>query len=263
MRNIRHCFPRPVFATLVAIVLASAASAQLARRFPLPPANDCCIIFSAQRLARDLGDWPQLGRYHADDVRVEQLPAQVGRVVFLGDSITDIWNLPRYFPGKPYINRGISGQTTAQMVLRMFPDVIDLHPRAVVLLAGTNDIAQNTGPVTLRMIAENVEAMTELAHRHHIHVIFCSLLPVSDYTRTPQTSNRPPADILALNQWLRSYARAQHEIYCDYYAAVVDAKGMFTAGLSGDGLHPDAQGFARLAPVAQHCIDEALALPPR
>ena len=127
-------------------------------------------------------DWNQLGRYYADNQRLKQLPPEPGRVVFLGDSITDGWKLAQYFPGKPYVNRGISGQTTPQMLVRMFPDVIALKPAALLVYAGTNDIAGNTGPSTLTMIEDNLQAITELAQAHGIKVILCSVTPVSDYT---------------------------------------------------------------------------------
>ncbi len=181
-----------------------------------------------------------------------------GRVVFLGDSITDIWNLQKFFPGKPYVNRGISGQTTPQMLVRMYPDVIDLKPAAVIVLAGTNDIAQNTGPETSKMVEENFQAITELAQAHGIRVILCSLTPVSDYTAHPQTTRRPPAQILELNAWIKSYAARVHATFADYYSALVDSNGMLRNGYSDDGLHPNERGFALLAPVAEAAIEKAL-----
>ncbi len=153
-----------------------------------PPRGACCLPSSAQQLADRLQDWNQLGRYHADNEALKKQPPDPNRVVFMGDSITDIWKLTDSFPGKPYVNRGISGQTTPQMLVRMYPDVIDLKPAAVVFLAGTNDIARNTGPTTLAQIEENFQAMVELARAHGIKVILCSLTPISDYGRTPQTT---------------------------------------------------------------------------
>ncbi len=223
-----------------------------------PPKANCCLPAAAQNLADQLQDWNQLGRYHADDERLKLLPADPNRVVFLGDSITDGWNLAEYFPGKPYVNRGISGQTTPQMLVRLFPDVIDLKPAALIILAGTNDIARNTGPETLTMIEENFQAMTELAQAHGIKVILCSLTPVSDYTARKQTVRRPPPDILRLNAWLRDYAARANAVFADYYPAVVDEKGMLRDGLSQDGLHPNAKGYALMAPVAQAAIERAL-----
>lgn len=231
--------------------------AQLVQDFN-PPRAGCCLAPAAARLAGELQDWNQLGRYHRADLRLEAGPSVPGRVVFLGDSITDIWNLKKFFPGKPYVNRGISGQTTPQMLIRMFPDVIDLHPAAMILLAGTNDIARNTGPETAKMIEQNFEAMTELAQEHHIKVILCSLTPVSNYTKYVQTVHRPPAQILKLNAWIKSYAARVHATFANYYAALVDSKGMLKKGYSNDGLHPNDRGFALLAPVAQAAIEKAL-----
>jgi acyl-CoA thioesterase I len=231
--------------------------AQLVQEFN-PPKAGCCLSIAARRLADEAQDSNQLGRYHQDDLRLEAEPPVPGRVVFLGDSITDAWNLEEFFPGKPYVNRGISGQTTPQMLVRMFPDVIDLKPAAVILLAGTNDIAGNTGPETAKMVEENIRAITELAEKHKIKVIICSLTPVSDYMRAQQTVRRPPDQILALNAWIKSYAARAHAVYADYYSAVVDEKGMFRNGYSNDGLHPNARGYALLVPVAEAAIAKAL-----
>jgi len=231
--------------------------AQLVQEFS-PPKAGCCLQFLAQRFADELQDWNQLGRYHDDDLRLGGQPQEKGRVVFLGDSITDGWKLGQYFPGKPYVNRGISGQTTPQMLVRMFPDVINLHPAAMIILAGTNDIARNTGPETAEMIEDNLRAMCELAEKHGIKVILGLLLPVSDYTLTKQTAHRPPADILRLNDWLRSYATEIHAQVADYYSALVDSHGMLREGYSYDGLHPNDRGYALMAPLAQVAIDKAL-----
>ena len=177
------------------LLMPAAARCQLVEDYNPPKAN-CCLAGFAHSLADQLQDWNQLGRYHQDNERLKALPAEPRRVVFLGDSITDGWNLAQSFPDKPYVNRGISGQTTPQMLVRMYPDVIDLKPAALIILAGTNDISRNTGPETLTMIEENFQAMTELAQAHGIKVILCSVMPVSDYTKNKQTVARPPADIL-------------------------------------------------------------------
>ncbi|HLY17964.1 MAG TPA: SGNH/GDSL hydrolase family protein [Bryobacteraceae bacterium] len=239
------------------VLLPAAARCQLVEDFNPPKAN-CCLAGFAHSLADQLQDWNQLGRYNQDNARLKALPPEPRRVVFLGDSITDGWKLAQSFPNQPYVNRGIGGQTTPQMLVRMYPDVIDLKPAALIILAGTNDIARNTGPMTLTMIEENFQAMTELAHAHGVQVILCSLLPVSDYTKYKQTSGRPPADILKLNAWLREYAAQAHAVFADYYAASVDDKGMLRDGYSGDGLHPNDKGYELLAPVAQKAIDGAL-----
>jgi lysophospholipase L1-like esterase len=252
-----------LLSTLLALLLlqffalSTNLRAQLVQEFN-PPKAGCCLTRSAERLAGELQDWNQLGRYHQDDLRLEAQPRVPGRVVFLGDSITDIWKLEKFFPGKPYVNRGISGQTTPQMLVRMYPDVIDLKPDAVILLAGTNDVAGNTGPETAKMIEENYKAITELAQAHHIKVILCSLTPVSDYTAHPQTVRRPPTQILELNAWIKSYAARVHATFADYYSALVDSEGMLRDGYSNDGLHPNDRGFALLAPVAEAAIEKAL-----
>ncbi len=249
--------------TVLTVVLVELLSvpgylrAQLVQEFN-PPKAGCCLSGAARRFADEAQDSNQLGRYHRDDLRLEAEPPVPGRVVFLGDSITDAWNLGEFFPGKPYVNRGIGGQTTPQMLVRMFPDVIDLRPAAVILLAGTNDIAANTGPETAKMVEENFQAITELAEKHNIKVILCSLTPVSDYTSGPKTVHRPPAQILALNAWIKSYAARAHAVFADYYSALVDKKGMLRNGYSNDGLHPNARGYALLVPVAEAAIEKAL-----
>jgi lysophospholipase L1-like esterase len=248
---------RSWFFAFAAVVLPSLASAQLVEDFNPPHAN-CCLASAAQALANQLLDWNQFGRYHADNEKLKASPADPGRVVFMGDSITDGWKLAQYFPGKPYVNRGISGQTTPQMLVRMFEDVINLKPAAVVIFAGTNDVARNTGPSTIQMVEENFQAMSELAMAHNIKVIICSLTPVSDYGPRKMTEGRPPADILKLNAWLKAYADKIHAVYADYFSAVVDDKGMLKEGISRDGLHPNDKGYELMAPVAAAAIQQAL-----
>lgn len=235
----------------------SPAFGQLIKDFQ-PRKTQCCSAVYAKRLADDLQDWAMLGRYHADNQRLLAQPPQAGRVIFLGDSITDFWDLAKYFPGKPYVNRGISGQTTPQLLLRMFPDVITLRPEAVILLAGTNDIAGNTGAMTLTMIEDNFRAIADLASTHGIKLILCALTPVSDYAANPQTPRRPPGDIVKLNEWLKSLAAEIHAGYVDYYGALVDERGVLHHGLSNDGLHPNDQGYALMAPLADAAIQKAL-----
>jgi len=241
----------------LAAVIAPAGYGQLVEDFNPPRAN-CCLASTAQTLANQLEDWNQLGRYHADNEKLKAQPADPQRVVFLGDSITDGWKLAQYFPGKPYVNRGISGQTTPQMLVRMFEDVIDLKPAAVLIYAGTNDIARNTGAETPEMVEENFQAMTELAQAHGIKVILCAVTPVADYGPRKMTDGRPPADILKLNAWLKQYAAKAHAVYADYYGAVVDEKGMLKEGISRDGLHPNEKGYDLMVPVANAAIQQAL-----
>jgi lysophospholipase L1-like esterase len=242
---------------LLFCIFTAAASAQLVEDFR-PPKAGCCLPSRFQELTDQLQDWNQLGRYHEDNRALRAAAPEPGRVVFLGDSITDGWKLAQSFPGKPYVNRGISGQTTAQMLVRLFPDVINLRPRALIVLAGTNDIARNTGMQTLEMIGQNVQAITELAQAHGIKVILCSVMPVSDYTARKQTERRPPADILKLNAWLKEYAAKSGAIYADYFAATADGSGLLKQEISQDGLHPNGQGYALMAPVAEAAIQQAL-----
>jgi lysophospholipase L1-like esterase len=212
-------------------------------------------------------DWAQLGRYRDANRQLPPASAADARVVFMGDSITDLWQQPHYggfFPGKPYVDRGISGQTTPQMLVRFRQDVIDLKPKAVVILAGTNDIAGNTGPMTNEEIQANLASMSELAKANDIRVILASVLPVSAYhvkpgdPAPPQTTRRPMDRIRALNDWLKSYAAANGHVYLDYLSATTDASGLLRAELSEDDLHPNAKGYAIMGPLAQAAIDQAL-----
>jgi lysophospholipase L1-like esterase len=247
----------------ILVAFPAAVSAQLIQEFKPPKAN-CCLSSVAQnqadqlqKLADQLQDWNQLGRYYEDNQRLKSLPDGSARVVFLGDSITDMWKLQQSFPDKPYVNRGIGGQTTSQMLTRIYPDVINLHPSVVVILAGTNDIARNTGPATIEMIEDNFRAIVELLQKHNIAVVLCSITPVSDYTQFKQSNHRPPADIRALNEWLKQYAKQIHAVYADCFNALADPSGFLNEGSSMDGLHPNDKGYALMAPVVQAAIDKA------
>lgn len=249
---------RGLWTLAAALLLCPAlASAQLVDEFK-PPRGNCCLPGAAQTLANQLQDWNQLGRYHDANEQLMKAAVDPGRVVFMGDSITDGWRLDEAFPGRPYVNRGIGGQTTSQMLVRMFPDVINLKPAVMIVLAGTNDIARNTGPVTLKMIEDNIQAMTELAQAHGIKVVLASVTPIADYGRVPQTNQRPPADILKLNEWMKAFAAKSGAGYADYFSALVDAKGFLKEGISADGLHPNAMGYSLMAPVAEAAIQRAL-----
>ena len=183
------------------------------------------------------------------------------RVVFLGDSITDRWDLSASFPGQPYINRGIGSQVTAQMVLRFHQDVIALRPRGVVILAGVNDVQGFLQQETLEQIETNWEVMADLADAHHIKVVFGSLLPVNDYTEAARdvVSERKPDELRMLNAWLRGFCVKRGYAYADYYAALVDARGMLGRSYTTDGIHPLATGYARMTPIASRAIATALA----
>jgi lysophospholipase L1-like esterase len=176
----------------------------------------------------------------------------------MGDSITEGWArfFDAEFPGKPYINRGISGQTTPQMLVRFRQDVIALQPAAVVILAGTNDIAGNTGPSTLEMIEDNLVSMVELAKANHIRVVLSSVLPVFDYPWKPGLE--PAPKIVALNSWLRRYAAAHDVVYLDYHTAMADARSGMRDGISTDGVHPNEAGYRIMAPLVERAIGEAL-----
>lgn len=214
-----------------------------------------------------LRDWANLGRYRDQNRTIVKPSAAQRRVVFMGDSITDSWQQPQFggfFPGKPYIDRGISGQTTPQMLVRFRADVIDLAPRAVLILAGTNDIAGNSGVMTNEDIQGNLASMSQLAEANGIRVVLASILPVSNYhVRTdipavPQTTTRPMERITAINDWMRTYAEKEGHVYLDYFSAMIDAKGLLRAELSADDLHPNAAGYAIMGPLAEAAIEKAL-----
>jgi lysophospholipase L1-like esterase/mannose-6-phosphate isomerase-like protein (cupin superfamily) len=234
---------------------------------PTPTPNELADLRTQlERAQTRLSDWPALARYRDDNAKVAAPLKNEQRVVFMGDSITDSWDAPNnggFFPGKPYINRGISGQTTPQMLIRFRRDVIELKPKVVVILAATNDLAGNTGPTTLEAIEDNLMTMAELARAHNIRVVFSSLLPVSDYevrNGQPiiQTKRRPPDQIKALNEWMKAYAATHRLTYLDYYSAMVDDKGFLKDELSNDGLHPNPTGYAVMNPLVEAAIASSL-----
>jgi len=203
-----------------------------------------------------LSDFPWLAKFHDADAKLGPPAAGETRVVFMGDSITEGWHLDQSFPGKPYINRGISGQTSPQMVLRFRQDVIALQPKVVVILAGTNDIAGNTGPETLEQIEDNLASMTDLATSNHIQVVLCSILPAFDYPWQPGLTPAPKID--AINAWLRGYAAAKGVVYVDFHSAMKDARDGLPAELSHDGVHPLPAGYAVMAPLTEAGIEKAV-----
>jgi lysophospholipase L1-like esterase len=251
------------------VMVATTFVAAQSSATPAPVTADPCAVTKAQLTQREnqLKDWPALVRYHDANSKVAAPAKDEQRVVFMGDSITDSWDDPKFggfFPGKPYIDRGISGQTTPQMLIRFRADVIALKPKVVVILAGTNDIAGNTGPMSLEAIEDNLISMAELARANKIRVVLSSVMPISDYEQTKegrpitQSVRRPPAQIKALNDWLRKYAADSHAIYLDYYSAMADDKGFLKDELSDDGLHPNQKGYDVMAPLAEHAISLAL-----
>jgi lysophospholipase L1-like esterase len=219
--------------------------------------------YRASRIAIFTDDFGQLARYREANASLRPPAPGENRVVFFGDSITDIWKLGEYFPGKPYINRGIGGQTTPQMLVRFRQDAIDLQPKVLVILAGTNDIAGNTGPMRLEDIEANYASMAELARAHRIHLVFSSVLPVHNYTPQSQDlfAQRLPEKILELNRWLKAYCATNGLVYLDYFSAMVDEKGLLKRDLADDGLHPNPAGYRLMAPLAQTSIDKALGQP--
>ena len=216
------------------------------------------VLSAADLEAQANQDWANLKRYASDNAALPAPTANESRVVFMGNSITQGW-APRFatmFPGKPYIGRGIGGQTTPQMLVRFRQDVIALKPRVVVILAGTNDIAGNTGPSTLEMIQDNIASMAELAAVNGIRVVLCSVLPVFDYPWKPGLT--PAPKIVALNAWIRSYAAAHGAQYADFHTAMADARGGLPKELAEDGVHPTDAGYAMMGPIVERAIAAAL-----
>ena len=260
-------------------LLPATAGAQLLPDYE-PVRHACCLSLTIRNISDQLQDWNQLSRYYTENQELRSQAADPKRVVFMGDSITELWRLADSFPGQSYVNRGISGQTSSQMLGRMFQDVIALKPAAVVILAGTNDISRATGAVTAQMVEDNIQAMAQLAQANGIKVILCSILPTDDepvvapgtparmgppppagarpVPRRKHSELRPPTDIIQLNTWMRGYARTAGFAYVDYFSAVVDANGMLRDGLSNDGIHPTAAGYAVMAPLVDAAVKTAL-----
>jgi len=244
-----------------------AAATQLGTVHAQPAATD--PLFTAapeslqpqqvRALQQRLSDWPQLAYYRGQNAALPPPREGEARVVFYGDSITEGWGRTgseTFFPGKGYLNRGISGQTTAQMLLRFRQDVIALRPALVVILAGTNDIAGNTGPASQAMIEDNLHSMAELAQAHGIKVVLSSVLPVSAYPWRPGL--QPAASVRALNAALKRYADHQRLVYLDYHAALGNADGGLDKALADDGVHPTPAGYAKMAPLADAAVAAAL-----
>lgn len=237
-------------------------------KYPVWPSG--CGRFTGDERAACLkfntDDYGRLARFAGANAALP--PAQKGRVVFFGDSITDNWGSPSYggfFPGRPYVNRGIGGQATSQMLVRFRADVLALKPAVVVILAGTNDLSGNAGPATIEQVEDNLSSMAELARAHGIKVVLASLLPVSDDTFAPdgtpriQTKDRPPEKIAAVNAWLAAYAKKNGHVFLDYHTPMADAHDRFRSDLTNDGLHPNVAGYAVMRPLAEKAIAQALA----
>jgi len=246
--------PRNDRATYMTARLLSRLAGQNKRIPVIASAMTILLTFLAFNAA-SAQDWPNLKRYRAAN---EKLKDSTTQVVYMGDSITDFWldADPGFFKQNHYANRGISGQTSPQMLLRFRQDVIALKPKAVVILCGTNDIAGNTGPMTPEMTEDNIRSMTELAKANKIKVILCSVLPANHFGWKP---NLQPADsIIALNTWVKTYAKEKHFGYVDYYSALVDEQKGFKTAYSQDGVHPNAAGYAVMEPLVQKAIKKEL-----
>jgi len=248
---------------LIVLLVFSAQAQQTTQPAPTIPSTGYPGLdqYRASRLAIYTDDFGELKRDRDADAALAAPSAAESRVVFIGDSITDYWKLADYFPGKPYLNRGIDGQTTPQMLVRFRQDVIDLHPKVRVVLAGTNDVAGVTGRTRNEDIEANYASMAELARAHKIRVVFSSLLPVYNYTEDAKESFalRPAERILELNRWLKDYCSKNGLVYLNYFSALVDDRGMMKRELSDDGLHPNAVGYKIMAPLAAKAIARALA----
>jgi lysophospholipase L1-like esterase len=267
----RNGFPLPATALLTLCLGCPALRAQqatppqlqerggaaVAHQDTVPALND----YQRSQMEAWAMDFADLHRYRTANSELGKPVSGEHRVVFFGDSITDKWSLNQSFPGKNYINRGISGQTTSQMLVRFRQDVIDLDPDVVVILAGTNDIAGNTGPISIPDIEGNLTSMAELARAHDIALVFSSVMPVNNYTPASQRffADRPPSEILRLNDWIKAYCASTNCYYLDYFSAMVDGSGLLKRELSQDGLHPSDAGYKIMAPLAQSAIDKTMA----
>jgi lysophospholipase L1-like esterase len=246
----------------VLLLVSTSATTQLGAQSPVQPsARPDSVRVGARQAAeyeRLRTDWAGLQTFVKANAELPAPALDEDRVVFMGNSIIELWTpyFDTMFPGKPYIGRGISGQTTPQMLVRFRQDVVDLHPKAVMILAGTNDIAGNTGPATLEMIENNLASMAELAKANGIRVVMASVLPAYNYSWRP--SVQPASIIVALNQWIKDYASRTGAVYVDFHSAMVDERLGLRKDLSADGVHPDEAGFRVMAPLAEAAIREAL-----
>lgn len=209
------------------------------------------LVFSSNSIAQD---WPNLGRYTIENKQLLEQANMQDRIVFMGNSITEGWKQarPNFFARQNYINRGISGQTTPQMLVRFRQDVIDLNPKVVVILAGINDIAGNTGPSNIEMIADNIFSMAEIAAANDIEVILCSVLPTNDFPWKP--GEEPALKVIALNTVLKEYASKKKLTYVDYFSAMSDDSMGLKKDLGYDGIHPNEKGYSVMEPIVEEAI---------
>lgn len=231
-----------------------------AQQTPAPAAAPPTKTYEQQVEERLHTDWPYLSRYREENAKVRPPAPGEERVVFFGDSITEGWGRQQgsaFFPGKPYLNRGISGQTTPQMLVRFRQDVIALKPKVVVFLGGINDVAGNTGSMTPEMTEDNIRSMAELARANGIRVVLASVLPARDFPW--RRGLEPAGKVVALNAWIKDYAARNGFTYLDYYTPMADDRRGLKAELTYDGVHPNAAGYAVMAPLAEKAIHAALA----
>jgi len=231
----------------------SSASVAASQNTPPPPSAEERTARIKAHQEQMLKDWPNLTRFRSANATLNS-PVEV---VFMGDSITELWSrqLDQFFPGKPYVNRGIGGQTTPQMLLRFQQDVVDLNPKVVVINGGTNDIAGNTGPSTLKMVEDNLKSMTEIAQANGFHVVLASVTPAYDY---PWRKGLEPAEkVVELNNWMKGFCLKVGCVYADYFTPMADEKHGMKEGLSVDGIHPTPEGYRIMSPIAEKAIEDA------
>ncbi len=218
-----------------------------------------CILISFKSMGQaDHTDWPNLKKYAAENQKLQTMAPNGPRVVFMGNSITEFWKVidSSFFINKPYINRGISGQTTSQMLVRFRPDVIDLQPSVVVILAGINDIAENTGPISLEHIFGNIVSMVELARANKIKVVLSSVLPANQFPWRPHI--KPAEKVIQLNAMLEAYCLKNKVVYLDYYSKMVDDNKGLDKKYGDDGVHPTLAGYRMMEPLLEAAIEKAL-----
>ena len=215
-------------------------------------------IFMEQTLLAQNNDWPNLGRYKEENLKIGLPATDENRVVFIGNSITEGWAQlsSNFFTDNHYVNRGISGQTTPQILVRFRQDVVNLKPKVVVILAGTNDIAGNTGPSTLEMIEDNIASMVEIAKANNIKIVLCSVLPVYDYPWKPGLE--PAQKIIDLNKWIKEYSINNEIIYVDYFTPMADQRNGLKKEYSEDGVHPNLAGYKIMESIVNQAIQELL-----
>lgn len=251
---------RCIFLSVLLILIFTGSSALIGQNKSTEPTNEQKEAWKKAQEDQLHNDWANLGRFRADNKSVAMPAKGEKRVVFMGNSITEGWIRldPEFFKGKPYINRGISGQTTPQMLIRFKPDVINLKASVVVILAGINDIAGNTGPSTLEMIEDNLSSMAEIAQANGVAVVLSSVLPAYDFPWRP--GMEPAEKVVQLNAWIKKYAMTHKCIYLDYFTSMSDTKHALKKEYTEDGVHPNLAGYKIMDPLAEEAIQKAIEL---